>query len=120
MDKSRRLLLALEGLALLVATVLILVDYKLKNDLVDLYKKMEGTLERGRQFMGQDTISVADTADVRSGNMVDDGPLLETPANRNESNGSSPASRTRKRASANGSAGIGRAPIPRFDNGLGS
>jgi hypothetical protein len=120
MEKTRRLVLALEGLALVVATVLILVDYKLKNDLVDLYRKMEGSLERGRQFMGQEPISPADTNGVRTGDMASNDASLEAAVAHQSTNGNGSTRGTNNGTTAKRSGRTGSAPLPKFDNGLGS
>lgn len=86
-------MLILEGLALAVATVLILVDYKLKNDLVELYKKMEGTLADGKQFFSENSPAPVDNAGLRDGPRAGDAARLEkaTVASTGNGNGSTAA-----------------------------
>lgn len=103
-QKVQRLVLALQGIALVTALVLILVDYKLKNDLVDLYKKMEDALARGQKLFGQNVDTGSDTGDVRSSHLVGAGSGLETPASPSvaeqngqpETNGRASAKRSRR------------------------
>jgi hypothetical protein len=95
-DTTRKLILALEGVAIVTALVLILVDYKLKNDLVDLYKKMEAALADGRQIFGPQFAPGIDTSSLRASPMVRPTSPVETGAggeadNRNGKAG--PASR---------------------------
>lgn len=77
----------------MTALVLILVDYKLKNDLVDLYKKMEKALADGQRILGTDFGSGIDIGGVRSGNMVRPTAPMETPTvpNLANPNGKPPA-----------------------------
>jgi hypothetical protein len=119
MERTRKLVLILEGLAIGVAVVLILVDYKLKNDLVDLYKKMEGTLERGRQSFGE-TASTADSpSGVHTGSLVDNVARLETSAYAGASNGDSPA-KANSRTPADRRKRIGDPQIPESGKQMGS
>jgi hypothetical protein len=76
--KTQRLILALETLAILTAAVLILVDYKLKNDLVDLYRKMEATLKHGESLFGENAATPLDSMRVRPGSLVDNRATVET------------------------------------------
>lgn len=43
-DKTRKLIIALEVIALITSAVLILIDYKLKRDLLDLLTRIEGSV----------------------------------------------------------------------------
>lgn len=123
-DKTRRLILALEGIAILTALVLILVDYKLKNDLVDLYKKMEVALENGRKLMGPEFATDIDTSRLRAGPMVDNAPTLETPDYPSpnfpvEPNGEGPGP-TAKRSPAKRSGRNGNQAVPESDKPVGT
>lgn len=77
-DKTRRLLLALETLALLTAGILILIDYKLKQDLVELTKNVENALEQARTLYPPDANTADHTSDIHTGDMVGDATAVET------------------------------------------
>jgi hypothetical protein len=70
--------LILEAVAIVTALLLILVDYKLKNDLMDLYKKMERALADGRQILGSEFGSGIDTSSLRASPLVRDAAPVET------------------------------------------
>jgi hypothetical protein len=97
-DTTRKLLLALETVAIVTALILILVDYKLKNDLVELYKKMEAALIDGRQIFGPDFAAGIDPGAIRGGDMVRATPPVEKrPADKpgNANGQAKPAARKR-------------------------
>jgi hypothetical protein len=119
MEKTRRLVLILEGLALVVATVLILVDYKLKNDLVELYRKMEGTLARGKEFMGESSIPADHPSGLRDSYLVDHVSTVETPTAEHSGNGNGNASTASKRATAKRSGGTRDSAVPQPDKRVG-
>jgi hypothetical protein len=75
--KAERLVLILEGIALVTALILILVDYKLKNDLTELYAKMEATLADGQKLFAKDAGTSGDSLRLRSGDLVGNGPTVE-------------------------------------------
>lgn len=79
-SKAHRLVMILEAVAIVTAAILILVDYKLKNDLVELYKRMEATLEDGRKLFGKDYLADLDTSGLHAGPLVGDAPTVETSA----------------------------------------
>jgi hypothetical protein len=104
-SKTSRLVLILEGVALLTALVLILVDYKLKNDLVTLYQKMEASIAEARQYLGENFGASIDTSHLSRGSVVDHGPSVETAASHNlgEANGQAPrAPKTKAPVSSRG------------------
>ena len=122
--KMQRLLLALEGLALITAALLILIDYKLKNDLVVLFGKLEGALEDGRKLFGPEFGSGVDIAGVRAGHLASvPAPVEASTANgaaaQVGSNGKRPGSAT-KRPTAKRPGRDGSAPVPGPDNTVGS
>ena len=118
-DKTRRLILALEGIAIVTALVLILVDYKLKNDLVDLYKKMEKALADGQRILSADFGAGIDLGSVRSGNMVRTATPMETTtvSDLGDSNGKPPAA-TGKPNPANRARRDRNNPVPKPDKPL--
>ena len=91
-SKTNRLVLILEGVALLTALVLILVDYKLKNDLVALYRKMETSIAEARQYLGENFGAGIDTGNLPGSSLVRDATPVETAAHTNpgEANGKAP------------------------------
>jgi hypothetical protein len=94
--KTARLVLILEAIAITTALILILVDYKLKNDLVALYKKMEVALEDGRKLFGESFGAGIDTSSLQRGSVVDDTAWLETPIVRDTPAGNGQAARDSK------------------------
>lgn len=76
--KMERLVLILEGIALVTALILILVDYKLKGDLTELYAKMEATLERGQKLFGENASTHLDSVRLRTGDLASDVSPVET------------------------------------------
>jgi hypothetical protein len=113
--KANRLVLILEGVALLTALVLILVDYKLKNDLVTLYRKMETSIAEARQYLGENFGAGIDTSNLSGGSLVRDAASMETAANPNlgEANGKAP--RAPKTTSPKRSGGVRNPTIPQPD-----
>jgi len=118
-SKTQRLVLILEGLALVTALILILVDYKLKNDLVALYQKMEQTLEDGKQIFGENASNALDSMRLPSRAMVGDDASVETSDSpvMDNPNGQSPAN---KRTPSNRRGRAGGTEIPKSDKPLGS
>lgn len=118
-DKTRRLILALEGVAIVTALVLILVDYKLKNDLVDLYKKMEAALADGRAIFGPEFAPGIDTSSLRASAMVRPDSPVETGAGNKASSRNGAA----KPATRRGTSPVGQGrdrdnPVPESDKPL--
>lgn len=120
-DKTRKLIVILEGIAIVTALVLILVDYKLKNDLVDLYKKMERALADGQKLFGPEFASDIDIASLRTGDMVGNAATVET------ANGSGPPigmgqsspAETARRTPAKRNRGNRNPPVPEPDKQMG-
>jgi hypothetical protein len=117
--KAERLVLILEGVALLTALILILVDYKLKNDLVELYGKMEAALERGQKLFGQDANTGSDSLRVRSGDLVGNVSPLETSANTGATSQNGQPTAANRRAPAKRSGRAGNKEIPHTDKQMG-
>ena len=116
--KTARLVLILEAIAITTALILILVDYKLKNDLVTLYKKMEVALENGRKLLGESFGSGIDTSGLQRSSVVDDTTWLETPVVRKQSNADDQAANSNRPANRNGR---NRNPqVPKPDKQVGS
>ncbi len=99
-DKTRRLLVALELLALVVSALLILVDYKLKQDLLKLFERIESTLETGNGLHPQNPDDRAGAGRVPGRGLVGDMPGVETSANASppSANGSGKARASRGKA----------------------
>jgi hypothetical protein len=116
--KMRKLVMALEALAILTAAILILVDYRLKNELVDLYKKLEATIKHGKQVFGENAGPDPGANSLRDSSHVDRNPLVEASAI--PSTGESPdAARTSKRQSANRNGRNRDKAVPGPDNQVG-
>lgn len=111
-------MLILEGLALAVATILILVDYKLKNDLVEMYKKMEGCLADGKQFFSENGFAPIDTSGLRPGPMDGYDSSLEKAIVAGAGNGNGPSAAAGKSSSKRGGR-IGNTQIPESDKPVG-
>lgn len=118
-EKARKLVVVLEGIALLTALILILVDYKLKNDLVALYQKMEATLENGKKLFGESYFADFDSSGLRTGSVVDHGSTMEATASASSTNtnGKNEAS---ARPTPKRSRRAGGSEVPRPDNTVGS
>lgn len=114
-DKTRKLVLILEGIAIITATVLILVDYKLKNDLMDLYVKMERALKNGETIYS----AGIDPGLLRPGNMVRDAATVETRAANGTIHADSKPGPRGKRPSPERNRGNGNTTIPKPDNPVG-
>jgi len=120
-DKTRKLILALEGVAIITALVLILVDYKLKNDLIDLYRKMERALADGQKILGSEFGSNIDIGGLRAGLLVDNAPTVEA------ANGTGPTgivgqngqAKTARRATPKRSGRVGNPPFSESDKPVG-
>jgi hypothetical protein len=118
-QKAQRLIMALEAIALITAAILILVDYKLKNDLVDLYKKMEVALENERLLLGADHSPASGNSAVRAGDLVDYDPPMEASAS-SGTTGANGKTEPRKRAPANRSRRNGNTAVPDIDKPVGA
>lgn len=120
-DTTRRLILALEGVAIVTALILILVDYKLKNDLVELYKKMEAALIDGRQIFGPDFAPGIDPSALRGGDMVRATPPMETgPADKQDHANGQGKPAARKRTSPVSQRRDRDSPVPKPDKQVGT
>lgn len=122
-DKTRKLLLALELVAILTAAILILVDYKLKRDLVELTKNVEGAIEQARQLYSQESPS-ADTADnpggLHSSHLVDNAAGMEAPIHLDETSQNGNAKTVqRARTTPKRNGGTRNTTVPRPDNAVG-
>lgn len=76
-DKTRKLLLVMEMLALLVAGILILIDYKLKQDLVALTRNVENALDNARTIISSDSSPGDDTSGLHNSNLVGNASPME-------------------------------------------
>lgn len=86
-DKTQRLVMALELLALIVAAVLILIDYKLKRDLVILFRNIEGTLATSTKLQGNHDNNPGDSDPVSDGSLVGDVSIVEETVDAAPNNG---------------------------------
>ena len=116
-DKTRKTLLTLELLALFVSALLILIDYKLKRDLLALFIKIERSLY-GSSVMDKESPERASDAGLRTGDLVGEPAGMEAPINPVAANGNSqPRRAARKPANSNG--GAGGQGIPQQDKQVG-
>lgn len=120
-DKTRKLIMAIELLALLTAALLILIDYKLKQDLIKLFERIEATIETGQRVYIPDAVFNSNTGSVPDSPVVGDNTTMETPANdkppRTNGNGRKAAVRG---TSANGSRGNRNPAVSEPDKPVGS
>jgi len=98
-EKTKKLLVTLEVLALVVSLLLILIDYKLKGDLLSLFKRIERDLYGREDSSPPEPPKPAGNAGVRSSD------LLDNPAGVEETSSSPLASPNGREepASSNGS-----------------
>jgi hypothetical protein len=111
-DKPRRLLLALELVALLVAAVLILVDYKLKQDLLDMFRRIEMDINHAWKLSGKERGGDSDTGWISTGPLVDNDAAMETPAGPGAPAQNGDAGNAHRRAPARRSGRNGDTGIP--------
>lgn len=120
-DKTRKLVLALEGIAIVTALILILVDYKLKNDLVELYQKMEAALADGRQIFGPDFAPGIDPSALHRRPVVRPAPTVETAtADKPDTQNGQGKPAPRKRAPADSSGRNRDSTVPKPDKQVGT
>lgn len=119
--KTRNLVLTLELVALVVGIILVLIDYKLKQDLVKLFERIEGSIATASGVHRQDAGIRTDPGSVPSDTVVADNPRVETPT------ADSPVGATRAKrnaanrgGSANGSGRIGNKTIQDASKSVGS
>lgn len=117
--KMERLVLILEGVALITALILILVDYKLKGDLTELYAKMEAALERGQKLFAENSDTGNDPVRLRTGDMVGNVSPLETSAS-NGVAGQNGQPKARRTSAAKRSRGNGNTAVSQPDKPLGT
>jgi hypothetical protein len=119
--KTRNLLVMLELLAVTVAGILILIDYKLKRDLVELFARIESAIETGNKLY--DTFAANNSSDtnLRDGTVVGDNPPMETPDVRKPGNtGSTNRGTAGKQSASNGSGGTRNTPVQGPGKSMGS
>ncbi len=110
--RTRRLILALEMLALITSGLLVLIDYRLKQDLLKLFQRIEVAIETANRIYPQNPDVSSDTGDISGGSVVGDNPSVETsaPDITRAANGSGRKTANR-RTSPNGSGGTRSAPV---------
>lgn len=85
-DKMRKLLLTLELIALIVSAILILIDYRLKKDVLQLFMKVERKIDQAIPLLSPAGDIASHPVDVLPGNLVANDAGMET------ANGHHPAS----------------------------
>lgn len=119
-DKTRNLLLALELIAVTVAGILILIDYKLKRDLLELFARIEAAIETGNRLYSQDTDNANGDSSVPGSFVVGDNPTVETPNVPEQSNGhGSQRAANGQYTTAKRNRGTGNTQIPDVDKPVG-
>lgn len=120
-QKTRNLFLALELLALTVAGLLILIDYKLKRDLLTLFARIEKAMEYAQESGRGANSGSADIDSVYPRNMVADASGVEAVRTdaANSANGTA-ATATGNRPSPKRSRGNGNRTIPQPDKSVGT
>lgn len=119
-DKARKLVMALETLALVTAAILILVDYKLKQDLMGLYQKLEAALNDAKKYFGEDYFAARDPGGVHTGDLVGNAPTVEEkPSDSQASQNGQPKPPARRRTPANRSGGNRDSAVSGPDNAVG-
>jgi hypothetical protein len=78
-DKTRKLLMTLEYLALVVSILLVLIDYKLKRDLLQLFIQIERDLYGKQPEPDSDGGNSTGPDNLRAGNLVANDTGMETP-----------------------------------------
>lgn len=78
-DKTRRLLLIVEMLAIGTAALLILIDYKIKQDLVALFKQIEAAMTYESRLYSANAGNPDSYSAVFDGSLVGDNSTVETP-----------------------------------------
>jgi hypothetical protein len=120
-DKTRKLIMAIEILALLTAALLILVDYKLKQDLIKLFERIEATIAAGQRVYFPDAVFNSDTGSVPDSAVVGDNPTVEAPASDKPNHANSNGRKATVRGTAaNGSRGNRNQAVPQPGKPMGS
>lgn len=120
-DKTRKLLMALELLAISVAAVLILIDYKLKRDLLELFARIESAIETGNRIYGTDTDHAGSDNPVPGSFVVGDHSPVETTDVPSTANGHSKAREANGRfTTAHRDGRTGNTPVPDPDKPVGT
>jgi hypothetical protein len=111
----------LELLAVSVAAILILIDYKLKRDLVELFARIESAIETGNKLYGTYTANASSDTDIRDGVVVGDNPPMETPDVHKPGTAGSQNGHPRGRnTTAHNSRGTRNTTVPDADKPMGS
>lgn len=120
-DKTRKLVMVLEAVALVTAGILILIDYKLKQDLLRLFERIESAIETGNRLFPQDASERPNPSRVPTDTVVGDNPRVGTPTNGQSANGSTRSKPRPSRGKAtNGSGGTRDSEIPESSKPVGS
>lgn len=120
-DKTRRLLLIVEALAIGTAALLILIDYKIKQDLVALFRQIEAAMTYESRIYSANAGNPDSYSAVFGGAMVGDHPTMEAEptlvTDKPDVADKRPASRDK---AADGGAGTRGKKIPDTDKSVGS
>lgn len=108
-------------LAVSVAAILILIDYKLKRDLVQLFARIESAIETGNRIYGTGTTDTASDPDIRDGFVVGNNPTMETTnVPGKDATGSQNGHPRSRNTTANRNGGTRNTKVPSTDKPMGS
>jgi hypothetical protein len=119
--KTRKLMITLELLALITAAVLILIDYKLKQDLLRLFGRIETAIETANRLHSQDADVSNDTGDIPDSSLVGADPTVEAATGNTKAGTGGPVRKTaNQRTAANGNGRTRSAPLSDAGKSVGS
>ena len=116
LEKTKKLLIALELLALATSVILVLIDYRLKQDLLNLFRRIEAGIETASGLLGKDPNFSPDTSGLSGSPLVGDNPIVEATASHSKAPANGAGRKTaNRRTPANGSGGAGSPQISESD-----
>lgn len=120
-DKTRRLLLIVEVLAIGTAAVLILIDYKLKQDLVALFRQIEAAMNYESRLYSANAGNPDSYSVVFDSSLVGDNPPVEktAPDNADKPHAAEPKPTGERKSAVRGS-GARSKKVPDADKSVGS
>jgi hypothetical protein len=120
-DKTKVYLLIIECLALGTAAVLILIDYKIKQDLVGLFKQVEAAIYHESRIHCADTDNYHGDSGLPDSALVGDNAIMETTDVPVTASASAPGRKTASRNKTPDSrAGTRSKKVPDTDKSVGS
>jgi hypothetical protein len=96
--------------------ILVLIDYRLKQDLLKLFQRIETAIETANGIYPQNPSDNSHTGDVSRGSMVGNDPRMETPATDTAAHANGSGRKTaNRRTPPNSSGGARNTPISQPD-----